>query len=110
MDARNGHSLIAYFKKYETYIDYGQEDPQPGDMFHYGYKPNPDVTVGGEPNDMGHVALVVSYDSSTKTITTIGGNESDTISTKTYKIGADGMATGFGSNYYWIAGYGRIKQ
>jgi N-acetylmuramoyl-L-alanine amidase len=101
--------LIAYFKKNETYIDYGEQDPQPGDMIYYGNQEDPDVTKGDTPDGMAHVAIVESWDASSKTITTIGGNESGTtIMNRTFKIEGNGNATAAMS--MWVAGFGRIKQ
>ena len=105
--------LIRYFKKYEMYIGFGTQDPQPGDMVYYGSVPNPDVTAAytNSPgsNGMRHVALVLSYDASTKTITTIGGNESQTVTKSSYVVGANGDANAHFGSGFWIAGFGRIK-
>jgi hypothetical protein len=96
-------SLIAYFKKYETYIDFGKQDPQPGDMVYYGKIPNASVTSSTE---MAHVAIVIAYDKSTNTLITIGGNESDSVDKKNILIKENGFAQGMG---YYITGWGRIK-
>jgi hypothetical protein len=95
--------LIDYFDKYEIHFKFGEQDPQPGDMIYYAHIPNPNNSDG---NQMAHVAIVVDYDKATKTITTIGGNESDSVDKKTYKIGPGNYAQGM-SNY--IEGFGRIK-
>lgn len=56
--------------------------PQPGDLVYY-------------PDNGGHVNIVVSYDG--KTVTTVGGNQSDSVSTESFDV--------FGT----AAGWGRAK-
>lgn len=104
--------LIDYFQAHEIYFDFGTQDPQPGDMVMYGCRANPNIDdiYGCDPghNGMRHVAIVESYDASTKTLTAIGGNEGGvTIKRTSFKVLADGCAPDMGM---CIAGFGRIKQ
>lgn len=99
---RGVSGLIDYFKNKQIFIALGQGDPQPGDAILY--------YANGEGK---HVQIVIGYDSATKTVTYIGGNECNgmpgcnhpysTIVQTTFVIGGAGQRAD-------LVGFGRYKQ
>ncbi len=85
-------TLQDWFKKNGHYFKVGDEEPQPGDVAFYIGKQTPD---GGSQS---HVNLVIEVNGNK--MTTIGGNESDTVSQSTRTIVLDNEG---------LVGFGRMK-
>lgn len=91
--------LRNYFIKLESegkaeYYDVGEQHPQPGDIAFY---------IGTDTPDNGsseHVNIVISVSSDGKTMTTIGGNESDAVRKGTRKVVLGDQS---------LSGFGRLK-
>lgn len=92
-------SMQAWFKAGKngsTYIPAGSGRPQPGDIGFYIGAQNPD---GGGSTE--HVNIIIAVSSDGKTMTAIGGNQSDRVTKRV-------QSTARGANS--LAGFGRIKQ